>query len=96
MPNLLSIERVCLFGVLFQGFSEGGKVPGTSAQLDQGGSIHPSSGIQETLKEDADPRLARIYAMSYEGGYSVLPRPTVFLVHGPGKDPEKIENMPGG
>jgi len=35
-----------------------------------------------------DPILARIYAFSYEGQYYDMQRPTVFLVHGGGVDPE--------
>ena len=35
--------------------------------------------------EDARvPRLARIYAFSFEGTFYNLPRPAIFLVHGPG------------
>jgi hypothetical protein len=33
-------------------------------------------------------RLARIYAFSYEGHFYDLARPVIFLVHGPGRDPE--------
>jgi hypothetical protein len=39
-------------------------------------------------------RLARIYAFAYEGHYYDLPRPMIFLVHGPGADPEAPK--PGG
>ncbi|MGI9505571.1 MAG: hypothetical protein ACR2RE_21245, partial [Geminicoccaceae bacterium] len=100
MPNLLSIERVVLFGLIFRGFSKDGKIPDGDTQFAEcgGGSIHPDSDIRQALKtEDGlDPRLARIYAISYEGHYTVLPRPTVFLVHGEGVDPEKLEHLPGG
>lgn len=34
------------------------------------------------------PRLARIYGFSFEGHYYDLPKPAIFLVHGPGSDPE--------
>jgi hypothetical protein len=34
------------------------------------------------------PNLARIYGFSYEGHYYDLPKPAIFLVHGPGNDPE--------
>jgi hypothetical protein len=34
------------------------------------------------------PNLARIYAFSYEGHYYDLAKPAIFLVHGPGSDPE--------
>ncbi|WP_156937838.1 hypothetical protein [Mesorhizobium sp. LNHC221B00] len=36
------------------------------------------------LLASRDPRLARIYAFSFEGYYYELPRPIVFLVHGGG------------
>lgn len=96
MPNLLSIERVCLFGIIFKGFSPTGEVPDATKQKEAGGhSLHPSNAIYETLKTDPEnpgpvPCLARIYAMSYEGGLYTLPRPTVFLVHGAGSDPEDL------
>jgi hypothetical protein len=33
-------------------------------------------------------RLARIYGFSYDGHYYDLAKPAIFLVHGPGSDPE--------
>lgn len=33
---------------------------------------------------DKDAKFARIYGFSYEGAYYDLPRPALFLVHGPG------------
>src|SRR5437764_14218144 len=36
----------------------------------------------------ADSRIARIYAFSFEGVYYELARPALFVVHGPGLDPE--------
>ncbi|MGH6900423.1 MAG: hypothetical protein ACREJ5_28395 [Geminicoccaceae bacterium] len=49
--------------------------------------------LQNQLTADAgiaesSPRLARIYGFSYEGHYYDLARPAIFLVHGPGNDPE--------
>lgn len=35
-----------------------------------------------------EARFARIYAFSYEGHYYDLAKPAIFLVHGPGSDPE--------
>ncbi len=43
--------------------------------------------LQKQL-EDVDAMLARIYAFSYEGSFYELSRPTIFLVHGRGRDPE--------
>ena len=37
---------------------------------------------------DENAVLARIYAFSYEGHYYNLAKPAIFLVHGPGRDPE--------
>ena len=48
-------------------------------------------------KQLGDPysTLARIYAISYEGGFYVLPKPAIFLVHGAGKavDPRKPADL---
>jgi hypothetical protein len=33
---------------------------------------------------DQSPKLARIYGFSFEGSYYGLPRPSIFLIHGPG------------
>ncbi len=42
--------------------------------------------LNQLKKGDVHP--ARIYGFSYEGHYYDLPRPAIFLVHGPGDDPE--------
>jgi hypothetical protein len=51
----------------------------------------PRSGqslfLQQQLQAH-DATLARIYAFTYEGGFVQLSRPTIFLVHGDGLDPE--------
>ena len=44
--------------------------------------------------ELTDARLARIYAFAFEGHYYDLPRPAIFLVHGPGSDPEALRPSP--
>jgi hypothetical protein len=41
-------------------------------------------------KGKPDAQFARIYGFSYEGRFYDLPKPTIFLVHGPGK-PVKVE-----
>src|SRR5262245_28691515 len=43
----------------------------------------------------AKPRLARIYAMSFEGTFCNLPKPTLFVVHGTGT-PIKVKGFAGG
>lgn len=51
--------------------------------------------LQGQLEADDNnpPRMARIYGFSYEGHYYDLAKPAIFLVHGPGDDPE--EPRPG-
>jgi hypothetical protein len=49
--------------------------------------------LQEQLDADRglaakEAKLARIYGFSYEGHYYDLAKPAIFLVHGPGNDPE--------
>lgn len=41
-------------------------------------------------------RLARIYGFSYEGHYYDLAKPAIFLVHGPGSDPEAFRPAAAG
>lgn len=51
----------------------------------------PRRGKNRFLQEqylDPEARLARIYGFSYEGCYYDLAKPAIFLVHGPGSDPE--------
>jgi hypothetical protein len=51
----------------------------------------PRLGANKFLQNqllDQDALLARIYAFSYEGHYYDLAKPAIFLVHGPGQDPE--------
>jgi hypothetical protein len=62
----------------------------------------PGSGSNKFLAEQLAgaganaPALARIYGFSYEGHYYDLPKPAVFLVHGPGapasQDAPQFEN----
>ena len=40
--------------------------------------------LEKQLTENT-PTIARIYSFSYEGAYCELPRPALFLVHGPGE-----------
>lgn len=42
------------------------------------------------------PSLARIYGYSFEGYYYDLAKPAIFLVHGPGDDPESRLRAGGG
>jgi len=56
---------------------------------DLGLSPHSTTPLATALRDFAkdktkSPRLARIYAVAYKGGYERLPEPTVLLVFGPG------------
>ncbi len=46
---------------------------------------HNGDNGNDENDEDNTPVLARIYAFSFEGAFYNLPRPGIFLVHGPGK-----------
>jgi hypothetical protein len=51
----------------------------------------PRLGMNNFLQRqllDPEARFARIYGFSYEGHYYDLAKPAIFLVHGPGSDPE--------
>ena len=57
----------------------------------------PQLGDNHFLSDQLEPanaRLARIYAFAFEGHYYDLPRPVIFLVHGPGSDPEALRPSP--
>jgi hypothetical protein len=43
--------------------------------------VDPSNNVQRA----PEVRLAKIYAFSFEGAFYNLPRPAIFLVHGPGR-----------
>jgi hypothetical protein len=49
--------------------------------------------LQRQLRLE-DSRFARIYAFAFEGHYYDLPKPMIFLVHGPGSDPEAFRPAP--
>lgn len=56
---------------------------------DLGLSPHATTPLAAALRDFAgdatkSPRLARIYAVAYKGGYERLPEPAVLLVFGPG------------
>lgn len=52
----------------------------------QKGNSH--NGFLLDQLEEADARFARIYAFTYQGAFYELGRPSIFLVHGTGIDPE--------
>ena len=47
-----------------------------------------SAHEEDEVKKNTFARFARIYSFAYEGQYYELPRPTLFLVYGPGKEAE--------
>jgi Pentapeptide repeats (8 copies) len=47
-------------------------------------NLNPAT-ITATLPGPPKPNFARIYAFSFEGAIYTLPRPSMFLVHGPGQ-----------
>jgi hypothetical protein len=76
--HLLSPSQVRLFGREFG-----------DLQLNPGGLAVPAAplGANSHLRKQllaAGARLARIYAISYEGTFYNLPKPAIFLVHGAG------------
>jgi hypothetical protein len=51
-----------------------------------GGGLGDNKFLQRQLEANGEnpPKLARIYAFSFEGSFYSLPRPPIFLVHGNG------------
>ena len=81
MPeSLLTPSGIKLFGRIVQGITvTPPPAPGPTAP--------PIVGANHFLSDQlnaANPRLARVYAFSYEGHYYDLPKPAIFLVHGAG------------
>ena len=99
MPEtLLSPSQVKLYGREFKGFrferpsaADVDPNPGTTAKSSADSKEPvPDAGFDlltnQLLRDGA--RFARIYGFTYEGNYYALPRPAVFLIHGPGRDVE--------
>jgi hypothetical protein len=53
------------------------------------GRANLNKNLEQQLA-DANAGFARIYGFSYEGTYCDLPKPALFLVHGPGVDAETV------
>ena len=81
--DVLDPSRVRLFGVPFVSLR---LVPEEVRKYRYSNKL-----LQQKIVQ-ADARLARIYGFSYEGQYFKLPKPFVFMVHGPGKG--RLENRP--
>jgi hypothetical protein len=77
--NLLSPTNIHLFGRLF---------PLTVDQANLPAALGANQFLRNQLNQNAannDAQFARIYAISYEGTFYNLPKPAVYLVHGPGR-----------
>ena len=79
VESLLGLQTVYLFGREISDL----KVSGKAAE-DRGGA---NNFLRRQFKHK-DARLVRVYAFSYEGYMYDLSRPSLFLLHGPGKDPD--------
>ncbi len=52
---------------------------------DSAGALKSAKNTPLILQAGFPPKLARIYAFSFEGAFYALPRPSIFLVHGYGQ-----------
>ena len=80
MPEtLLTPSSIKLFGRVMKSLTYANDTAGTG--------LGDNKFLQRQLEVHGDnpPKLARIYAFSFEGAYYALPRPAIFLVHGTGK-----------
>jgi hypothetical protein len=78
--NLLTPSGIKLFGRIVAGLT-------VAAPPARNPTAPPILGANQFLNAQLNapnPRLARIYAFSYEGHFYDLPKPAIFLVHGPG------------
>src|SRR6478736_1197936 len=91
--TLLSFSNVLLFGREMEDLKV--TVPEGLVDGRHGPFVQPRSGLpsqaEGQFSPNQDPRLARIYAFSFEGYYYDLPRPIVFLVHGDGVPASEIK-----
>jgi hypothetical protein len=82
--TLLSPSNILLYGrvvddLIIQASAHGGATHSPFIIARAGGNRE----LEDRLTHDI-PTIARIYSFSYEGAYYDLPRPALFLVHGPG------------
>ena len=78
--SLLSPTNIILFGRVFPLSVDNANFP---AAL---GANHFLRDQLTPVSGDPAPTFARIYAFSYEGTFYNLPKPAIFLVHGPGQE----------
>jgi hypothetical protein len=72
----------------------GGDNPGLGHDPSQGARRGRAHWLWRQLEKD-DATFARIYGFSYDGAYFDLPRPVLFLVHGPGEPAVQSSNITG-
>lgn len=85
--SILSVSTVYLFGRIVSDLKVSDNDPDDEFRL-------PRKGSNNFLKQqirNGDVALARIYAFSFEGCLYELNRPSIFLVHGSGQDPDLPE-----
>jgi hypothetical protein len=100
MPEtLLSPSNIVLYGRVITDLSVVHPANPAQEEVQHRPFVAPREGqnlfLQRQL-EERDSQLARIYAFSYEGRYYDLPKPALFLVHGPGEDPDRKVGGGGG
>ena len=87
MPEtLLTPTGIKLFGRVESSLTLSKPVPGSNPsnpKANPTGFIGSNNFLAQQLN-DANSTLARIYGFSYEGHYYDLPKPALFVVHGPG------------
>ncbi len=74
--SLLTASAVKLYGRVIQGLN----IDVAGARNELGANMF----LRNQLDAATHPHLARIYGFSYEGRYTPLSRPAIFLVHGDG------------
>ena len=82
--SILSTSAVYLFGRLISDITVVRNDPDEGNRPDRVGQ---NNFLKNQLKA-ADSGLARIFGFSFEGTFYEMGRPAVFLVHGPGLDPD--------
>ena len=85
--SLLSSSGIRMFGRVIEGVTLDPNVITASGAMGANRLL-----IEQLLQDATDPdkrvRLARIYAISFEGKFYNLPKPTIFIVHTGGMDPQ--------
>jgi hypothetical protein len=90
--TLLSQSAVKMFGRVLEGVeirpvvAAGAPGLGFNLFLKRQLAGGKDAGGKDAGGKDSVPMFARIYAFSFEGAFYNLPRPAIFVVHGPGQD----------